>query len=268
MGKNNPLNPSLIIATYNWPEALELVLESVSKQSLPPSELIIADDGSSDRTKKVIDAFRATVPYPVKHIWHEDNGYRLSSIRNKAFLACKGDYIIQADGDIIFHPDFIFDHVSSVAKGYFIIGGRINLTQEQTGRALAGEPIKSLDGFGFSKRIKKSRIPIISPFMYGYKSGNFMYGFGANISFWTEDVRKVNGFDEDFTGWGLEDSDFISRMMNLGLKKRYLRFRAICYHLWHSSRKRDDVFDKNRIILGKNVHSKRIFCENGMVKKS
>ena len=100
---------SLIISTYNWPEALQLCLKSVLRQKLMPGEIIIADDGSDARTKSVVDQFKDIAAVPVKHVWHSDEGFRLAAIRNKAIAAANGDYIIQIDGDMILHPYFIKD---------------------------------------------------------------------------------------------------------------------------------------------------------------
>src|SRR5690554_2052679 len=105
------MKPSLLISIYNWPEALELVLMSVENQSVGPRELLIADDGSSEKTKQLIDAFAKKSQIPIKHFWHEDKGFRKSKILNKAVAGSTSDYIIQTDGDCIMHKDFVKDHL-------------------------------------------------------------------------------------------------------------------------------------------------------------
>ena len=75
---------SLLIATYNWPEALSLVLESVQNQFVLPNEIIIADDGSKDETRQLIENFKRKTTIELHHIWQEDKGFRLAEIRNKA----------------------------------------------------------------------------------------------------------------------------------------------------------------------------------------
>lgn len=107
---------SLQISTYNWPAALQLCLQSVLHQIVKPDELVIADDGSGPETKIVIDKFASEVPYAVKHVWHEDKGYCLPEIQNKAIVHSSCDYIIQVDGDCILHPAFIADHLRRVKK--------------------------------------------------------------------------------------------------------------------------------------------------------
>ena len=93
---------SLIISTYNWPEALRLCLLSVLGQSVLPDEVIIADDGSTGQTADVVEAMRPLFPVKLIHVWQEDNGFQLSKIRNKAIAMSSCDYIIQVDGDLIF----------------------------------------------------------------------------------------------------------------------------------------------------------------------
>src|SRR5210317_1038932 len=94
---------SLVTPTYNWPEALELLFLSIKNQTYLPNEVIIADDGSKENTKLLIQKFQKDFPVPLFHVWHEDNGYQKPSIMNKAIAMAKYDYIIGIDGDIIMH---------------------------------------------------------------------------------------------------------------------------------------------------------------------
>src|SRR5690606_36112774 len=105
--------------TYNWPEALECCLLSVLKQKMLPGEVIIADDGSGEPTRQLINRFRQLCPVPLLHVWQPDEGFRLGKIRNKAIAAASGDYIIQTDGDIILHPLFIKDHMAASRSWHF-----------------------------------------------------------------------------------------------------------------------------------------------------
>ena len=118
---------SLLISTYNWPDALELCLKSVLLQSTMPGEIIICDDGSTAETAKVVADFTKISPVPVVHVWQEDKSFRLAMIRNKGFVVATGRYIIQADGDLIFHQHFIRDHLRFAKPGYFTTGSRVLL---------------------------------------------------------------------------------------------------------------------------------------------
>src|SRR6185437_1204228 len=109
----------LLISTYNWPEALELVFLSILGQARMPDEILIADDGSGDDTRKLIDSYREKFNIPIRHAWHEDNGFRKSIVLNKAVKLAESDYIIEIDGDIILDHRFIADHIKQAAKGFF-----------------------------------------------------------------------------------------------------------------------------------------------------
>ena len=104
---------AIIISTYNWPQALNQTLRSVANQTLLPNEVLIADDGSDERTANLIQQFKEQHPtLNIIHVWHEDNGFRLAAIRNKAIRIAQSDYIIQIDGDIILDHNFIAYHLS------------------------------------------------------------------------------------------------------------------------------------------------------------
>ena len=125
--KKDKINSTLIITTYNWPDALELVLESVKNQVILPTEVIIADDGSTNETKQLIESFQNNFPVPLRHIWHEDKGFRRSAILNLAISKTDSDYIIQLDGDCIIHKNFVGDHLNSIEKGTYLFGSRVNI---------------------------------------------------------------------------------------------------------------------------------------------
>ena len=102
---------SLIICTYNWPEALALVLTSATFQSVAPNEIIVADDGSGESTAKVVQEFAKKTSIPIIHSWQKDDGCRIPHSRNRAIAKSNYEYIIMIDGDTILHGDFVKDHV-------------------------------------------------------------------------------------------------------------------------------------------------------------
>ena len=174
---------SLIISTYNWPRALYLCLDSVMQQTVMPSEILIADDGSGMSTRDVVKHFENISPVPVRHIWHEDNGFRLAAIRNKAIAASKGKYIIQIDGDLILQRNFIQDHMLFAREGCFVTGSRGIITELLTRKVLSGE-ITSLSPL--MKGIRSSnnvvRIPIMSILYHTF--GPTRAPRGCNMAFW------------------------------------------------------------------------------------
>ena len=262
-------NISLVISTYNWPEALEVCLKSALHQRLLPNEIIIADDGSGEPTREVIARFKAVSPIPILHIWHEDNGFRLAHIRNKAIAAATGHYIVQVDGDILMHRYFISDHARFARQGSFVRASRIFINEEMSGRVIQA---KVLDpGFfrkGTNNFFSAIRLPLLWPlFETGYKNkGDERYEIhGCNMAFWKKDAVLVNGYNEAFTGWGSEDKEFVARLLNAGKKKRFLKQGGIAFHLYHPENVRTNM-EKNIAILRQTIESKSEYCMIGLNK--
>lgn len=230
---------SLIISTYNRPDALKLCVLSAIDQSRRPDEIIIGDDGSTSETKEMIDSLRGMTDIPVIHVWHEDNGFRLAMMRNKSVAASTGDYIVEIDGDVILHRDFISDHVSIAKKGCYLKGGRTNLGKELTEEMCRAGRLRRFNIFSRGIESKPENtlhlLPVakaIAPYYRQHKET----ALGCNMSFFREDFEAINGYDEFFEGWGGEDGDFGRRLQRNGLKKLQLKFAGIVYHLWHEDK--------------------------------
>lgn len=260
---------SLIISTYNWPEALELTLLSIQQQTIMPSEIIIADDGSSSPTKEIIDSFNNKFSIPIIHVWHEDNGFRLATIRNKAFSRVSTDYIIQIDGDVILHKRFIEDHLLAAKKGRLLQGSRVLLgpiySKTLLDRKSAHVNILQAD-------IKRRENGFRSTFLSNYLLTKYKnrypeyYARGANMSFWLTDIIAVNGYNENFEGWGHEDSDLTLRLINNGVKKSVIKFAAIVYHIYHPEQDKGDLEDKNKRLLENTRQTRVSWTSFGMDK--
>lgn len=256
---------SLIIATYNWPESLILALRSVEKQTIVPKEVIIADDGSTAETKEIIDKFQKESELNIIHSWQEDIGFRVAKSRNKAIAKSCGDYIILIDGDIILHPKFVQDHVSNAKVGYFIQGSRVLLTQDITEQIIIS---KRISFSFFSKGMKRRKNSIHSNFLSKIFSTkkNYLRGIkSCNISFFRQDFINVNGFNNEFEGWGREDSEFVVRLLNTGINRKNVRFNAIQYHLWHKKTDRKHL-DYNNQLLQNSIEEKLKVCKKGINK--
>ncbi|WP_034258947.1 glycosyltransferase family 2 protein [Altibacter lentus] len=259
------MKTALLISTYNWPQALELVFKSLENQSMRPSEVLIADDGSNEETKHCIENFAGSFTVPVKHIWHGDDGFRKATILNKAIAVSTSDYIIQIDGDCIMHKDFIKDHISSAQKKNYLYGSRVTIKKDFVD-ALFSE--KKINFNFFSKGIKKRTRTLRIPFLSGlYKpQKNFSTKFrGCNVSYWKLDAVAVNGYNEDFTGWGREDSELILRMINFGIKGRRLRYKGLVYHIWHPIKSKDNL-DRNNELEQRTIRERISWCVNGIDK--
>ncbi len=226
---------SLLISTYNSPKYLNLSVRSIFNQSVLPDEILIADDGSGEETRKLIEQLKRESPVPVRHVWHPDRGFRVGAIRNKAIHQAHGDYIIQIDGDIVVHPNFVADHIRFARRGSYVTGSRVVLTEEYTQHVFdTGNIHISLFAKGLRHRLNGLRMPVLMPFMTNYKSKNLSYVRGCNMAFWREDLIKTNGYNEDFEGWGCEDCELAIRLTNNGIKKRFIKFGGIAYHLYHT----------------------------------
>ena len=263
------MKTSLIITTYNRPDALELVLKSVLLQSVMPDEVLIGDDGSGDETAILLKKYKSIFPVPLIHIWQEDKGFRVSRIRNLCFAKARFDYLISIDGDIIIHRDFVKSHILFSEKNTFLQGHRAMLNGNLTAKAIK----HSLTSFSFfEKGIKNRKNTIHNIFLskiFSKKSKNPKGIIAASMSFWKKDVFNVNGYNEDFEGWGKEDTEFGIRLMNSGVLKKDLRFCAVAYHLDHSNSSKNkykDNLDKNLSILQDTIDKKAIKCQNGIIK--
>ncbi len=259
---------SLLISTYNWPEALELCLLSVLKQTVLPNEILIADDGSKNDTKEFIDKFRKLTSIPIKHVWHKDDGFRKTIILNEAVRVGSFDYIIQTDGDILLHSNFIQDHLESAKPNYFIRGSRSLIDESRTKELLRDKvcQLKWTD-VGLGNKFNSIYNPLLNKLFSVFNAPRSIEGVkGCNFSFWKKDFIKVNGFNNDIVGWGREDSELAIRMINSGVLKKHLKFKAVCFHLHHNIFSRDSDA-RNTKMLEEAIASKSKWAENGFDKK-
>ncbi|HVI44629.1 MAG TPA: glycosyltransferase family 2 protein [Chitinophaga sp.] len=254
---------ALLISTYNWPEALKLVLDSVLRQRVLPDEIIIADDGSGEPTRAVINAFAKVSSVPVKHFWHPDEGFRKTIIINQAIAGTESAYIVEIDGDIVLHPDFIKDHRNEAEKGFYIRGSRVLLPEGKTNRFLNSGEFQRISAFGkgIRNRFNALRIPLLAPLVIkkSKRSNNFI---GANCAFWRNDFMKVNGYNNELKGWGHEDIELAARFINSGLSQKKVKLKAICYHLHHALNDRVHENINYRVYLD-TLNKGITYCANG-----
>lgn len=260
---------SLLITTYNWPQALNLCLQSVVRQTILPNEILIADDGSGLGTRRLVETFSAISPVPVVHVWQPDEGFRLARIRNRAIARASFPYIIQIDGDLILHPHFIEDHLHLCEPGYFISGSRVLLNKATTAALLAH---RSLDvdrhHQGSKNYWNKQRNEWLRNFLAKrYKtSGRHRYYIkGCNMAYWRSDLLNVNGYNEAFTGWGLEDSELAIRLINAGLQKKFLKMGGITYHLHHEPVSREQE-GRNKGLMEEAILCNKVFAGQGVLQ--
>ncbi len=261
------MKPTLIVSTYNSPEALRVSLNSILRQTMMPYEVIVADDGSREDTAKVVEEFARKAPVRIVHAWHPDRGFRLAAIRNLAISSATGDYIIQIDGDIVLHPRFIEDHAAAALPGRFACGSRALLSKELSEQVIARGDADKVSPLtqGVFNRKNLMRLPALSKLIARYGSKKLKYR-GCNMAFWLSDLREANGYDEAYSGWGCEDHDLAARLENRGIMPLPLRHRALEYHLWHPSSKASDSFSANNERLEATRCSGATRCSDGLDK--
>jgi len=254
---------SLIITTYNWKEALELSIRSVFKQTYLPSEIIIADDGSDPDTQLVIESLQKESPVVIVHSWQKNKGFRLSRSRNKALSIAKGNYIILIDGDILIEENFIADHINAARENFFIQGSRVLLNAATTSKAIAKKELCfCLTDPGVENRKNCIRSNLLSR-LFSFSSKRLSGIKTCNFAFWRKHAEAINGFNEDFVGWGREDSEFTARMLNYGVRRQNLKFKGVAYHLHHKINSRQHLTNNDRI-LANTLQKKLVWCENGL----
>jgi glycosyltransferase involved in cell wall biosynthesis len=231
----------VIVATYNRPDALRAVLAGFCEQTDRDFDLLIADDGSRDDTRALVQSIAAKAPIALAHVWHEDTGFRLAAIRNRAAAQARGDYLIFVDGDCVPLPDFVARHRALAEPGWMVAGNRLLLSEGFTRRVLAERvPIHrwTLPQWIAARRrgdinrvLPLLRLPLGPLRRLG--GTRWPRVRGCNMAVWRGDLATVNGFDESFQGWGYEDSDFAVRLVNAGIGLKKGAFATGLLHLWH-----------------------------------
>ena len=185
---------TLLISTYNWKDALRLSLLSASLQTVMPDEIVIADDGSMEDTKVLIDTFRQVIPVPIIHVWQEDDGFRLCTIRNKAIAQSTGDYIIQIDGDVIMERHFIEDHISMMQEGYFVCGSRTKIGPIVTNRLITDISLKiNILEYKPAFVLNGIRSKLLRTYLAERYAKEITHMRGCNMACWRKDFISVNG---------------------------------------------------------------------------
>ena len=224
METTNP-KVSLLVSTYNWKEALNLCVRSIFAQTVLPDEIIIADDGSREDTRAVIEQLQKESSVPVIHVWHEDKGFRRTEIMNKAIVAASGDYLLQVDGDVILSPYFVSDHLEVCQPNCFVCGSRVKLDKEISEQILSHQKFElSPWKLPLSFVLNSFRSRCLRAFLADRYARKIDHLRGCNMAFWRSDLFKVNGYNEDLLQWGYEDGELAFRLHYAGVHKRCLLY--------------------------------------------
>lgn len=263
---NNNLKISVVVSTYNAEEWLEKVLIGYSVQTYKDFELIIADDGSRATTKELIDKYAANYPVPVRHLWHEDEGYRRQEILNVAIVEAAHEYILMTDGDCIPRADFVEIHAQQAEKGRFLSGGYCKLSMK-TSKAITKADIinqncfnvkwlNAIDKLDFSNTLKLGSSPFLGKIL-DFISPTTPSFNNCNSSGFKEDMIAINGYDERMK-YGGPDREFGERLENYGVKGKQIRHKAIVVHLDHPRGYKTPESLAANLAIRKEVKEKRI----------
>jgi glycosyltransferase involved in cell wall biosynthesis len=248
---------SVVITTYNRPDALQAVVQACFAQDDKNFEIIIADDGSTANTRDCIAALAARSPVPLKHVWQPDQGFRAAMARNRGVLAASGEYIVFLDGDCIPQRDFIARHRALSAPGRLVSGSRILMSPALTEHVLRGQI--DLAALSLTDKLRLRLAGDINKLAQllarwpdiGRERRRFSWRRikSCNLAVWRADLARVNGFDESFTGWGHEDSDLVVRLFHAGVRRKDGAFATEVFHLWHREAQRDCEASNRRVVL-------------------
>jgi glycosyltransferase involved in cell wall biosynthesis len=256
---------ALVITTHERPDALAAVLDSVSRQRIAPDEIIIADDGSGADTRDVTAEFIARSRVPARVVSQPHQGFRAARLRNLGIAAASADYIVFIDGDMVLHPEFVADHLALARPGYYTQGVRV-LANATLTRELIAEPAIEPQlwsaGLGGLRRLYLLRSPTLAS-MSRTLANRLIAIKSCNLAAWRSDLVRVNGFNEDFEGWGPEDKELCVRFDNAGVLRQSLLFGGIAVHLHHASQSRA-ALPANRARLAEAINDRKIRCERGL----
>jgi glycosyltransferase involved in cell wall biosynthesis len=232
---------SVILATYNQPSWLEKVVWGYRVQLHRAFEIVIADDGSKPETGETIARLRRDTGLEIQHVWQPDDGFRKCRILNQALLAARFDYMVFSDGDCVPRRDFLATHVRRAAPGYFLSGGLVRLPLRLSQRISIDDIIhqRAME-YSWLRRHglplnKKCLMLVRSPrwaSLCDWSTTTKATWNGHNASGWKADLLRVNGFDERM-GYGGEDRELGSRLVNAGVRPLQIRHQAVCVHLEH-----------------------------------
>src|SRR5262245_38605268 len=268
---------SVILSTYNQPKWLEKAIWGYATQSHRDFELLIADDGSKDETREVVQRLHRETGLAIKHVWQHDQGFRKCTILNRAIVESAADYLVFSDGDCIPRSDFLATHATQARRGHFLSGGYVKLPLSLS-HAITSQDIllrRATDavwlrehGLSWNRKLLKlSAGPVLGSLLDIVTTTKATWN-GHNASGWKVDILRVNGFDERME-WGAEDREMGERLMNMGIRGTCIRYRAVCVHLDHArGYVRQEALARNQEIRRETRRNRAIWTAYGIVKSA
>lgn len=233
---------TVIASTYNNEAWLEKVLQGYALQTHHEFELIVADDGSGPATKGLIERYATDYPVPLRHVWHEDQGYRRQEILNVAIPMADSDYVLFTDGDCVPRRDFVATHDAQAERGRFLSGGycklgmglseTINGDDIAAGRCFDLDWLRAHEPMDLSNRLKLGASPATARILDAVTPAGATFN-NCNSSAWKADLIAINGYDERMK-YGGPDRELGERLENFGVRGKQIRHKAVCIHLDHA----------------------------------
>lgn len=228
---------AVLVSSFERPAHLRRALASIAAQRGVRGgiEVVVTDDGSRDETPRIVREFAAAVPFPVQLTTHPHDGFQLARCRNEGVRASSAEYLVFLDGDCIIPPDHLRIHLDRrkdnvVQAGYFArlsqaVSERITEAEIRRGNFAQWDTLA--ERWQLFQRHAKSAFYSLT------RDATRPKLFGNNIGIARADYLRVNGYDENFRGWGCEDDDLRLRLRAAGVQiESILRWTHV-YHLWH-----------------------------------
>lgn len=275
------MKTSAIVATYNRPRYLRLCLLSLAASSVRPDEVLVADDGSTSETVDTIREMQASLKevFPILHVRQERKGIRKQIVVNEAVRRSTGDYLFFTDGDCIAHRHCLREHLKRSDPRAILAGQRVQLGKQLTEKLLKNGTVVNTLTFELlvdflarrSHHFQEAfviRNPLLRRLLRKDRIKPATSVIGCNCSLPKKLFLDINGFDEDYQGFGDEDADLGIRVINQGGYIRSVRNLANVYHLdhpgtWHMG---TEQFKHNAMIKQRRIDNKEAFCKNGIEK--
>jgi glycosyltransferase involved in cell wall biosynthesis len=232
---------AILITAYNNAPVLRRCLLALTVQQDPNFQVVIADDGSNDSVRTLLAApeYRGL---NIKHVWHEDRGFRRAAILNRAIEVADADYIVMTDADCVPRADFMAQHRQLAKPRTFVSGGIVNIPvavhQQFTDDDLLSQRVFDVGFLAAREPALRRQWPrLAKPGRWSGLLNMLTHRLsvlrGNNSAAWRNDLLAVNGFDEGFTNYGSEDRDLGQRLANLGCRGRMLKYSVVALHLDH-----------------------------------
>jgi len=268
------LKATLIISVYDNIPFLRAVLDSLQWQTEQQFEIIISEDAEHEEMARFVDSYPFRQPH--MHLTQPDLGWRKELALNRAVEAAHTDWLIFIDGDCLLHPHFVEMHLRYAAPDVVLAGKRLRLTKTISEQLLSGEiDVRNMPGIvrrklwlggGGLRHIEEGFFLHPDSCLGRLIAGRTNHSLtGCNMSMSHDALRRINGFDEDYTRPAVgEDADLVWRLDGVGVKKRSLRNLAVQYHLWHPASWTDQT--ENLALMHERQSACQYVCNNGIQK--